>query len=71
MRGKKIWKTTVIIVYNVQQRPSFEWMNDTEQYASYIICIVFKCNRFLYITNNIYIFKHWDIINIKELTCWK
>ena len=56
MKGKKIWKTIVIIVYKEQQRPSFEWMNDTEQYASYIICIVFKCNRFLYITNNIIYF---------------
>ena len=56
MKGKKIWKTIVIIVYNVQQGLSFEWMNDTEQYASYIICIVFKCNRFLYITNNIIYF---------------
>ena len=56
MKGKKIWKTIVIIVYKEQQRPSFEWMNDTEQYASYIICIVFKCMIIdSYITNNIII----------------
>ena len=30
MKGKKIWKTIVIIVYKEQQRQSFEWMNDTE-----------------------------------------
>ena len=68
MKGKKIWKTIVIIVYKEQQRPSFEWMNDTEQYASYIICIVFKCMIIDSCTLQIilYIFKHWDIINIKE-----